>query len=354
MGYSFLLHSNDFTERGDSVTLMSLGSAITRRFGASIVIAFPQASPRISEERVNEALERGFEVFRYRDKRELDEFAVRRGISHSYVFSGGTRASLPYYDPNNAESFRIGDSKHITHVVFRVFDPHGDAYTFVSEWLYLWSKKKSRWSKISSRRNQPNSTPLIVPFPHFVESWPKSTKKISFREEHGVSDSSIVIGRIGGFSEFSDPAAQRGLIKILDRHESAVALLVNTKRFTNHPRAIFLPALKRADVKRFYDACNLLLNGRRMGESFGYSIIEPLSLGKPVLAPHWIRNPLMDRHHLQVLSGLGLVYLSSSHLVRIFERLQKSQIPVEKLKAVTIPFTEQVAMNNLDRILSKI
>ena len=354
MGYSFLLHSNDFTERGDSVTLLSLGSAITRRFGASIVIAFPQESPRISEERVKEALDRGFEVFRYRNKRDLDEFAVRRAISHSYVFSGGSRASLPYYDPDNTESFRIGNSKHITHVVFRVFDPHGDAYTFVSDWLYLWSKKKRRWSKTWARRNQATPEPFIVPFPHFVETWPQSSKNISFREEHGISESSVVIGRIGGFNEFSDPAAQRGLIKILDRDVSAVALLVNTKRFTNHPRAIFLPTLNRAEVKRFYDACDVLLNGRRMGESFGYSIVEPLSLGKPVIAPHWIRNPLMDRHHLQVLSGLGLVYFSSSHLRRIFERVQRNRMPAEKLKALSIPFSEQVAMDNLDRILSNI
>lgn len=354
MGYSFLLHSNDFTERGDSVTLMSLGSAISRRFGAAIVIAFPQTSPRISEERVQEALDRGFEVFRYRDKRELDDFAFRRLISHSYVFSGGSRASLPYYDPDNAESFRIGNSKHITHVVFRVFDPHGDAYTFVSDWLYFWAKKRRPWSKIWTRRNHTASVPLVVSFPHFVETWPQSSNNIGFRQELGISESSIVIGRIGGFNEFSDPAAQRGLIKILNGNESAVALLVNTKRFTTHPRAIFLPALGRADVKRFYESCDVLLNGRRMGESFGYSIVEPLSLGKPVIAPHWIRNPLMDRHHLQVLSGLDLVYYNSSHLVRIFERLKNDRMSVDKLQALTIPFSEDVAMDNLERILSSI
>jgi glycosyltransferase involved in cell wall biosynthesis len=354
MGYSFLLHSNDFTERGDSVTLLSLGSAISRRFAASIVIAFPEQSPRISEDRVKEALDRGFEVFRYRDKRELDEFAIRRSISHSYVFSGGSRASLPYYDPDNPASFRIGKSKHITHVVFRVFDPHGDAYTYVSDWLFSWAKKKLRRSLRWARRNQFTSDPLFFSFPHFVESWPSSSKDTSFRDEHGISDASVVIGRIGGFSEFSDPAARRGLIKILNGNKSAVALLVNTKRFTDHPRAIFLPALSRVDVKRFYDSCDVLLNGRRMGESFGYSIVEPLSLGKPVIAPHWIRNPLMDRHHLKVLSGLNLVYCSASHLSRIFDRIQKNRVPEEKLKALSTPFSEQVAMDTLERILSKI
>jgi glycosyltransferase involved in cell wall biosynthesis len=354
MGYSFLLHSNDFTERGDSVTLLSLGSAIARRFDASIVIAFPEKSPRVSEERVKEALDRGFEVFRYRDKSELDEFAVRRSISHSYVFSGGSKASLAYYDPDNPDSFRIGNSKHITHVVFRVFDPHGDAYTYVSDWLFAWAERKLRRSRRWPSRNQIASGPLVLSFPHFVETWPRSSKKTSFREEYGIPDSSVVIGRIGGFSEFNDPAAQRGLIKILKGNKSAIALLVNTKRFTDHPRAIFLPTLSRADVWRFYDACDVLLNGRRMGESFGYSIVEPLSLGKPVIAPHWIRNPLMDRNHLRVLSGLNLVYFSASHLNRIFNRIQKNRVPEQKLKAVSAPFSEKVAMDNLEKIMTNI
>jgi hypothetical protein len=91
-----------------------------------------------------------------------------------------------------------------------------------------------------------------------------------------------------------------------------------------------------------------------MGESFGYSIVEPLSLGKPVIAPHWIRNPLMDRHHLRVLSGLNLVYFSASHLSRIFNRIHKNRIPEQKLKALSQPFSEEVAMNNLEKILDSI
>jgi glycosyltransferase involved in cell wall biosynthesis len=56
-----------------------------------------------------------------------------------------------------------------------------------------------------------------------------------------------------------------------------------------------------------------------MGESFGYSIFEPLAVGTPVVAPHPIRNPLMDKNHAEVLSGSGLLYWNSRSLSKKLE-----------------------------------
>jgi hypothetical protein len=324
----FLLHSNSFSERGDSVTLLAIGSLIKQEFGHYCCIALPESAEHISEERVSEATGRGFEVFRYRDKSDLDDFAKARGITHSYVFSGGKRTDLPYFDESDPESYRIGDTLHLTHVVFRNFDPHGEVYAYVSDWLLDWAKPRiliwgaflRLWSSGRSNRTQ------VISFPHFIETWPISDSKPPLRQELGIPEDAHVLGRIGGFSEFNDPAALKGVSLILDRWDDSYAIFVNTPRFLDHPRAIFLDKLPRADVKRFYDACDLLLNGRRMGESFGYSIVEPLSLGKPVIAPNWIRNPTMDKNHLRLLKGRGLLYSSAKSLLRIYGRCRRGEL----------------------------
>ena len=142
MPIKFLLHSTSFSERGDSVTLLAMAGLIKEEFGDRCAIVVPADAEHISEERISEAISRGFEVFRYRNKSELDAFAKSRGITHSYVFSSGRRTDLPYFDKSDPESFRIGDTFHITHVVFRNFDPHGEVYAYVSDWLMNWARPR--------------------------------------------------------------------------------------------------------------------------------------------------------------------------------------------------------------------
>ena len=344
----FLLHSNGFSERGDSVTLLAIGGLIRDEFGYDCAIAIPADAEHISEERVSEAIGRGFEVFRYQNKSELDTFANSRWITHSYVFSGGRRTDLPYFDKSDPESFRIGNTRHITHVVFRNFDPHGDVYAYVSDWLLGWAKLRIWiWGlrKVLGSPGRRNQT-LVTSFPHFIEPWPKSSSTVSLRKELGIPEDAHVLGRIGGFSEFNDSAARKGVRLILDDWQDSYALFVNTPRFLDHPRAIFLEKLSRAEVKRFYDSCDILLNGRRMGESFGYTIVEPLSLGKPVIAPNWVRNPLMDKHHIRLLREQGLLYSSAKGLLRIYGRC-RANLPSQGFPNLIREFSSQEAAKKL-------
>lgn len=349
-----LLHSNGFSERGDSVTLLAIGGLIKYEFGYGCAIAIPADAEHISEERVSEAISRGFEVFRYRSKSELDTFANSKGMTHSYVFSGGRRTDLPYFDKSDPESFRIGNTRHITHVVFKNFDPHGEVYAYVSDWLLGWAKLRIWIWGLRKSLGSPggrNQT-LVTSFPHFIEPWPKSSSSVPLRKELGIPEDAHVIGRIGGFSEFNDSAARKGVRLILDDWQDSYALFVNTPRFLDHPRAIFLEKLSRAEVKRFYDACDMLLNGRRMGESFGYSIVEPLSLGKPVIAPSWVRNPLMDKHHIGLLRRQGLLYSSAKGLLRIYGSF-RGRLPSQELPKLVGGFSSYEAAKKLAFMLSE-
>ena len=352
MNIRFLLHSTSFSERGDSVTLLALGGLIKEELGHGCAIAVPAYAENISEDRVSEAIGRGFEVFRYRNKSELDAFAKSRGITHTYVFSAGKRTDLPYFDKSDPESFRIGNTRHITHVVFRNFDPHGEVYAYVSDWLMSWARPRIFfWKALKfllplGRHNRP----LVTSFPHFIEAWPTNSSHKPLRQEVGIPVNAHVLGRIGGCSEFNDLAARKGVELILDTWEDSYAIFVNTPRFLDHPRVFFLDKLSRVDVKRFYDACDILINGRRMGESFGYSIVEPLSLGKPVIAPSFVRNPLMDKNHIRLLKGKGLLYSSAKGILRIYTRLRR-QLPVKVFPDLINDFSSREAAKKLRSML---
>jgi hypothetical protein len=207
--------------------------------------------------------------------------------------------------------------------VFRNRDPHGDAYLYVSDWLLNWARPRvdiARWFRTLLRIDLESKDVLIDSFPHFVEPLQESSDGNDLRARLSIPESAKVLGRIGGFREFSDPAAKRAVKKIINLHSSTYAIFVNTEKFVDHPRIFFLPELTRKDVWSFYAACDVLINGRRMGESFGYSVVEPLTFDKPVIAPHWIRNPIMDKNHVKLLRGHGLLYRSSKHLISIYEK----------------------------------
>jgi glycosyltransferase involved in cell wall biosynthesis len=357
MYLKFLLYCDSFSERGDSVTLISLAHLIKYHLGHDVVICIPNTSVNVSRERIEEARSQGIEVVRHSSKAELDGFAFEQKITHTYVFSGGTRSSLSFFDPGNKESFRIGETKHITHVVFRNYDLHGDAYLYVSDWLLKSAQPRLLIKKAINAlfaRTAPSAPKVIDAFPHYVDPSTLLGTGLHLRKKLGIPLEAKVLGRIGGFSEFSDPAAKRAVKKILDLSEENYAIFVNTEKYFSHPRAFFLPALSRQDVGEFYGACDVFLNGRRMGETFGYSIIEPLVLGKPVIAPHWIRNPIMDKHHIKVLKGTGLLYIGSNHLVEIFTRLATSTSSTERYLKLASPFTPERAATRLENVIKKI
>jgi hypothetical protein len=336
---------------------MALAHLIKERLGHEAVICIPRNAPHVSDSRLEEAKRSGLEVIRLTDKTELDEYAATNQITHTYVFSGGTKASLPYYQPSQPNSYRIANTKHITHVVFRNRDPHGDAYLYVSDWLLRWARP---WVDIQLqiqamlRINRGSNRVLIDSFPHFVASLPEGASGDSLRSRLSIPASAKVIGRIGGFREFSDPAAKKGILRIIDSNPSTFAIFVNTEEFVDHPRIFFLPEFARTEVREFYEACDVLINGRRMGESFGYSIVEPLMLDKPVIAPHWIRNPIMDKNHVDILRGHDLLYTSSQHLVSIYERTVGKSTRKGYYSEIVERFSPESAVLKLKSILTRI
>ena len=339
-----LLLADSFTERGDSVDLMSMSNALQDYLSIETTIAFGSGDSRTSNKRVAEARSLGLEVVEFSTKKDLEVLAKSKSVTHTYVFSDGKPTSM-LYNRSDPGDFRILDTVHITRVVFRNFHPHGDHYLYVSEWLNKWARKKH------GRKIKAMAHPQVSWLPHIVE--PIEGDGDFFRRTVGLPKHSNVIGRIGGSDQFSDPAARAGVFALLEKHKDLFFVCANTKPFGSHERLIYTPPLSRASVWDFYAACSALINGRLMGESFGFSVAEPLSLGKPVIAPNWTRNPLMDRHHVDLLEGTNLLYNSKLDFVRKVEAALSDPLPKEDLRSRTAVFrASKVAARFADLVLT--
>jgi glycosyltransferase involved in cell wall biosynthesis len=340
----FLILSNSLSERADSVNAFELISIIREHLSEDCIVAFSSKVPP-NPQRLEILKSLAVPYVAYSTRAELEEFSFRHQATHTIAFSGGGRRGLDYCSIDG--QFRVNDNFHITQAVFKSSDFHGDLYLFVSEWLYKARphKRKSRSQKntvVDYLQHATPDSPCFSPLPEDL------LDQIANRP---------FIARVGGRDQFSDKAAHKGIVRFLDTHPEFVFVAVNTDEFTSHPRVIYYPYLERGEIWDLYREASAALNGRRMGESFGYSIFEPLAVGTPVVAPHPIRNPLMDKNHSVVLSGSGLLYFGPRSLSQKLDLAIKSkwrnkvevlrQVEAARRTSVAARFTSLLEKNGL-------
>lgn len=307
MARTVLLHSNHFSERGESTQFVALAMELERAWDTRVIITFPGQNPTNSMRRIKEAQSLGLEIVQYERPSSLRELALAEQVDLSLVMSDGS-PSGPYYCRQNPQEFRLGNSIHVCHVVFRNFHPHGDYYLYVSDWLYGWARRNrgAGW-RIGEKANVTVST-----LPHGLGIPPQ--KQRDFRSELGIPAAAYTIARIGGFDSFNDDAAKGAIAQLVKKNENLYFVAANTQEFFSHPRIVHVDFVDRTEIRSFYKSFDLFLNGQRLGETFGYSIVEPMSYGKPVLAPHWLRNRTMNRGGLSHIKRLGLAYKDQQDL----------------------------------------
>jgi hypothetical protein len=316
IGPRFILHSNSLTERGDGVALFELALALRDRQVPVVVVFFAESSDT-SQQRLHEFDQAGLTFKPYESRRHLVDICKEFHATHFLTFSDGTRKGNAYCS-QNPDDFRIEGTVHVTWAVFRVWEPHGDFYLYVSRW----NLNSNLWNYLVHelrRRSRLHGANVRVSFlEHFLRTQvPESANLLSRLE---IPPYARVIGRIGGRREFSDPAARAAVGLMLQSFPTVYFIFVNTDPFIDHPRVRYLNSVTREEVWSFYASCDVLLNGRKMGESFGFGVVEAMRLGKPIVAPHRIRNWRMDGNHILLLRGLGLLYRNHFHLVKILAR----------------------------------
>lgn len=332
-----LIHNNELSGRGDNTLTLTTSNMLREFYNLDVLIAVKD-SARNNSSRLEKFGKMGFEVLAYSSELHLRRFARRNKITHTLWVHDGK------YD-----SHWLPGTKNLIYAVFNNFEPYGDKYGYISEWLYREATKKKRTrdantlEKLYTSSTSPyrvNSKMNTGFVPLAVET--SEGDGTYFRRQNEIPLDSFLIGRIGGFTEFDDPLLHAEISRLVNRSDFFF-VFVNTRPFLLHPRIKYLNFI--ADEKNkwdFYAACDFFLNGRLMGESFGFSVIEPLSLGKPIIGPGIVRNRKMDAHHIQILKPLGLLYNRPGDVEKVILKAIDNPFDSSTLKRSVVDFSTRV------------
>ena len=272
-----LFHANTLNYRGTTVAITDYAKYNQEVLGNQSVIAYNASlgyeKDMGSEKLVLDELKKNFEVIGYREG-DLEGVCSKEQIDTAYfIRAGHPEGQLPR------------NVKTAVHSVFQYNEPHGDRYAYISKWL--------------SDKMSGGTIPYV---PHIVNI-PQPTK--SYREQFGIRDDQIVVGRMGGYYTFDIPFVKKAIENIVARDDRFVFLFMGTQPFVSSPNVKHITETYDVQKKaNFINSCDVMLHARQRGESFGLSIAEFLSLGKPVLA--WEDGH--DRNHLELLKDSELLY----------------------------------------------
>jgi hypothetical protein len=216
---------------------------------------------------------------------------LNNNIDVLYAIKGG--------DKDNVISSNI---KTCVHVVFQCFEPHGDVYAYISEWL--------------SNKMTQKKFPFV---PHMI-NLPEVDDNL--RKELNIPDNAIVFGRYGNVNSFNLPFTIKAINRIVDERKDVYFLFANTKQHSpechvglkTHNQIKFLPTLIELENKvKFINTCDAMIHARLNGESFGISIGEFSIKNKPILT--WSGNNVSnyyqykhDYAHLDILKDKCIIY----------------------------------------------
>jgi len=270
-------HQRHLCLRGTTVALFDYARAWENSCDGVSIIFTKSSHPEHNSEVIKKFQAR-FTVVFYDNFSEVDDWVKRLLIDFLYTIKAG---------------FNDGDISSIVptivHAVFDCYQPHG-LYTFVS-------------SEIAKKYN---GTWL----PHLISELPYQDGD-KLRELLKIPSEAFVYGRYGGKDTFSIPFVKELIIEEIDKHPEFFFLFVNTDKFIDHPRCIFLDCIVSLSEKgKFIDACDAMLHARADGETFGLSVGEFARSGKQVLTcpSH------QDNEHIKHLKEQASVYNSKDEL----------------------------------------
>jgi hypothetical protein len=219
---------------------------------------------------------------------EMNNIIKEYNLSLFYTLTHG---GSDFYHFNNKNIWN--KCKTIKHCVFNTLCEESDFYISISEKL-----------------NEKYLTNIPV-IPHIVYL-PDSNDNL--RQELNIPSDSIVFGRYGGNDQFNLIIAYNAIIKYLEINKDCYFLFMNTNKFYEHPRIIYLD--KNIDLNykvKFINTCDAMIHAREIGETFGLSIAEFSLKNKPI-----ITCPCGDLEHIKILGDKAIQYNSEEELLDIF------------------------------------
>lgn len=231
-----------------------------------------------------------FQVKYYGHMGDVEEIVSSHNITHLFIEKAG--------DWDGLLSRRC---KNMIHCVFTTSCPHGEVY-----------------SPIGQTINHLHGSQYPV-FPYMVTLPPCSH---DLRTELNIPAEAIVFGRYGGKESFDVPFVYSVIQKCLEENKNVYFLFMNTNRFYEHERILYLEGTSDMIYKRkFINTCDALLHARDRGETFGLTCGEFAICEKPVIT-YGLSH---EREHLLILKEKAVVYNNEKELYDIVKGFEKDK-----------------------------
>ena len=282
-----LFHENELNYRGTSIALYDYADFNERYLGNESLIIYNKTLPTNHISGI-EKFKKTFQVIDYSGFKEVDSIIKKNDIDLFYAIKNG-----------DIDGVETKECKTVVHSVFKHFNPHGDVYAYVSEWL--------------SEEMTGGKSPFV---PHMVNFENEISEDL--RASLNIPNSAKVFGYFGGAQSFNIQFAQKTVEKIAGKYKGIYFLFMGVDSFVQAkwwkkslPNVIFLaPNSDIAMKQKFINTCDALLHARERGETFGITVAEFAIMGKPVLT--FADSP--EKAHIMELRDKAYYYRNSKDL----------------------------------------
>ena len=299
-------HSNQLGIRGTEVALYDYALGNRDILGNESIIISDANADLTSLDKFKTQ----FPVYLYNDFSEVESIIYNENIDAIYWIKAGFN-----------DGKLVNNAKNLVHSVFKHNDVHGDVYAYVSEWL--------------SDEMSNGELPYV---PHMV-NLPKHN--LDYREPFGLKDK-FIIGWYGG-DNFELPFSKQAVIDVAKERDDVVFLFMNCTPFTSESNIYFIKGTTNLDEKvAFINTCDVMIHSRERGETFGLTVAEFSTFGKPIIT--YSNSP--ERNHINILGDNGIYYTNYNDLYKILSEIDSS---VKGYNCYT-DFTPEKVMNKFKEV----
>jgi glycosyltransferase involved in cell wall biosynthesis len=288
-----LFHENQLSYRGTSNAVYNY-ALFNQEYLNNESIIIHQKNNKNNFAPAIEKFKKKFEVHSYTNLNEIDKIVEQTNTDLFYAIKAGK------FDGVEAKS-----CKTVIHSVFKYYEPHGDVYAYVSEWL------------------SNEMTNGVAPFvPHMIAV---DKTSLDLRDELNIPKDAIVFGRHGGETTFDLPFVKKLIVEISKKRKDIYFVFMGTNSFvfksifSPYKNIIFLPKSQDELYKaKFINTCDAYLHARKQGESFGIAVGEFSICNKPVIT--WANSD--EKSHIDILGDKAILYNDANDLNGIIQNFK--------------------------------
>jgi hypothetical protein len=226
--------------------------------------------------------------------------------------------------------------KTATHCVFRMHQPHGTVYAGVCKYMS-------------------NKFGGVHPYVHHILEKDSPDVYEGLREELGIPNDALVLGRHGGFETFNLDFTYGSISRALESRKDLWFVFLNTHQFIQHERVIYLPwTMDEIYKSKFVNTCDAMMHGRLDGEVFSLSIAEFSFRNKSVIT--WSPDEVpwhYDTGHLYILKDKAIYYRDENELYTILTNLDRNKLQDYRWDEYCYEYGKERVMNEFNEVFLK-